>query len=237
MRRAALCILILLTAAGFVRGQESPDSTEYCGACRTHHTYIEIGASLAGQMESSRLVHGSYTLKLRPDYSIPTDGRDLPDRSGSISFEIGIPISQEPIWLFGGAEFHPRIDAYDLSGTRYYGDSAAWIGHKTLRGMSVYAGALFEKKLLPFFGVYGKLYLGYFQFSQTVLVVEYAGTQISATVYSPDIANIGGGLNAGLFFDFWGVKIRGGYRAFSVSSRRAGSILSQDIRMALSLGF
>ena len=199
--------------------------------------YLEVGASVIGQYEASRLTAASYPLALLPGSSVKTDWYSLDGHSGSPSFEVGMSLDARTIWLFAGTEFHPMVKEYDGTSRLFENNTYATIGHKTIRGNSIYMGLLFERKVFSFFGIYARAAAGYFRFEHSVEVDERNGSQFSSTVHVPVLNALGASGGLGIFFDLSIVKFRLGYRALYCSGGSGNTVSSDDFRFSTAIGF
>jgi hypothetical protein len=225
--------MILVTLAPALRSQPACSAQEACPEHRSY--YVEFGLSAVGQYTSTRLSEGSYPARLFPGVSIGTLHEALDRYAGSPSLELGTNVSGRALWVFAGIEMHPEVAQYDGNSDGFGTDSACWVNNKTIRGSSLYLGAMLEKRFLPFAGLYGRITAGRFHFDQTVEVSERFGPLHSRTFNRADVTGLGGTLGGGVFVKIAWMKIRAGYRMLYAGDRDGGSVVSEDFRLALAV--
>jgi hypothetical protein len=225
-----LCTCLLLLSAASLFAQETPPET------RSY--YVEFGVSVTGEYEAARMENASYPLALSRGLSIATNSYFWGEYEGSPSIEFGVSMKDKRVWLFTGMEAHALVDQFDGNSLRYgIKDSVATITEKSNGGYSFYAGFLLEHEVFSFLGYYGRLAIGSFRFDQVVVVEEIAGQRRSVTAHRSDAGSFGGTAAVGLYINFWGVKLRGGYRMMQTVGGKGSAVSSNDIRMSLSLPF
>lgn len=194
--------------------------------------YMELGLSLGGQYDIPRLTgEGSFPLQLFPGSSIVTSSSMYSHSFASPSVEFGMHLHGNLVWVFAGMEFHPTVRTSDYSYRSFGPNERAYLEDKSVRGNSVWIGTMFEQFIVGFFGLYGKASVGYYNFDQSVKVYEQTATARTTTIHQWSSSGLGGSIGAGIFFNFWGVRIRGGFRTLYVGGN--GSVSSDDFRLAI----
>lgn len=224
------CTLVLVVLACATHRLPAQDATE--PAPRSY--YMELSFSGSGRYDAPRLTgEGSFPLYLFPGRSIRAARSEMPAHlAASPAVEIGTLLHGREIWAFAAMEFHPVVRDNDDRVQVFGPAERASMQQKTIRGNSVTLGMLFEQPVLfRFFGLYGRAAVGYYSFDQTVLVIEQSATDYSETVHETTASGLGGALGIGAFFNFWGVRIRLGFRTYYVGGN--GSVSSSDFRLAI----
>ncbi len=222
------CLLVLVVLACATHRLPAQDAAD--PAPRMY--YMELGLSLEGLYDIPRLTgEGSFPLQLFPGSSIVTSSSMYSHSFASPSVEFGMHLHGNLIWVFAGMEFHPAVRTSDYSLRSFGPNERAYLEDKSVRGNSVWIGTMFEQFIIGFFGLYGKASVGYYNFDQSVKVYEQSATASTTTIHQWSSSGLGGSIGAGIFFNLWGVRIRGGLRTYYVGGN--GSVSSSDFRLAI----